>query len=462
MNIIAPKSSTENNIYSLSEMIYMSDYLKRSNYKVNLGLLDLSELGNMCYKADDTIIIIQFMNHKITKWLKACEYILCGRVMLYGLGAQTYCRELEEDYRFDYVADTNSYAAIKEWLTHSEIKSKVAVINEFDYADYSVMEHSRIPIIPIISSRGCKGSCKFCAIACANRYEQGYIFRSAESIYREIMEYVRYYKRNRFYFVDSCFISNDDESKQRAVDFAKLIIDSGEKVKFSIEARVDCIDSDIFLLLKKAGLSKVLVGAENFNDNVLDRYGKGIGGIEMLNGIQQLESLNIAIDLSLILFDPLTSEDELEENVKCILQHKLYKHLELENVFRKMVLIPQTKLDSAQYVDFCSDLSNDEWLKKTVEYKISNTKIENIWEIIEELQIELEAYNSICFREIKRLSERRHFKEMQKRIFLENMLTTLRNKKEMEKTEIKKTLCQGLMEVNHEEICGLDNPIKNK
>ena len=329
MNIIAPYSITDNNIYSYSEIIYLSGYLKEEGYKTNVRLVHLNAINDLdaCFLKEDTIFVVQFWNDEIYKWISKCEQVFKGKKILFGLAAQIYQEKLTNNFHFDYVVSTNSYKSILIWLQSQHKIEMLHTVNEIDYPDYEANGVLQLPYIPIISSRGCTNNCSFCAIACANIFSKKYIMRNAKEIFKEIYKYYQIYKKTRFYFVDSCFISKMNESKSRAVSLAKIIQHSEIKIKFAIETRADCVDKNVFYELKKAGLTSVLIGIENLNSKVLQRYNKQIDLEQILQSISILEELKIHIDLAMILFDPFTTRKVLLENIKGMLKYKLYYHI---------------------------------------------------------------------------------------------------------------------------------------
>ncbi|HZU02700.1 MAG TPA: hypothetical protein VFA10_23730, partial [Ktedonobacteraceae bacterium] len=67
--------------------------------------------------------------------------------------------------------------------------------------------------------------------------------------------------------------------------------------------------------LREAGLSLVFAGIESFAPTQLRRFGKGTSPENHIKAIHLLESLNVELELGLILFDPLVTLDELRVNV---------------------------------------------------------------------------------------------------------------------------------------------------
>ncbi len=386
VNIIAPYSITNNNIYSYSEIKYLSGYLKKYGLEVRETLLDVEALGLLdnSWLEKDTIFILQFIDKEVLRWLELCNRIFLGKKILYGVSAQVYYAGISESFTFDLIVSSNSYETIFEELTGKEPRELPHTIKEIQYPDYTVEGIINLPYVPILSSRGCKRNCNFCAISCANKYTRIYIYRSAEDIFEELKVYYNQWNKKRFYFVDSCFVFDEEQSHLRIKKLVQLLQNSNMRIKFSIETRADCVHKELFADLKRVGLSSVLIGIENLNPNVLKRYNKQLSLEQIVDAVNILKDLNIHIDLSMILFDPFTSKEELLDNINGILKYQLYNHLELSSVFRRLVIIPNNKLENTRLINrlpCTSDLP--QWYNDSINYRISYESIQFLSEAID-------------------------------------------------------------------------------
>ena len=417
MNILAPRSDTTDNIYSFSEGKYVAAYFAKAKVESHMYLLTIDEL--ISHKAslfrNPTIVILMFMNTYVLKWLNTCMDIADGNVYLYGLAARTYESELVNTYpslkiiKEDYLSD----------LFDEIVQSKDFMEN---YLKYDSHEMLSLPIIPIISSCGCYGQCRFCAVA---RFRKKVVQRTADDIFREIKHYYSLGKY-RFYFADSCFINNSAVSKERARTLAQLIVSSKMKIRFQIETRADCLDETTLSLLKEAGLRNVFLGIENFDNRVLRRFGKQIDSEQNLNAIKLLERMSISSTLSLILFDPFTTCDEIRKNIQIILDNGIYKHINIMGIFRRMVVLPNSNLYTAVKADVEKyDDELPDWYAEAYYYLIENAEVReferklykqySIWKIKIDNQIE----------SIQSIKERNEFRNKQKELFLKEIMIYL-------------------------------------
>lgn len=131
------------------------------------------------------------------------------------------------------------------------------------------------PYIDIISGRGCPNRCIFCLWP---QVMHGYKYRlrSPKNVVDEIENDVRLcpqvLKGGEFFFEDDTFTVD----KERAKQICEEILRRGLRITFSVNARVDTADSELFRLMKKAGCRELLVGFESGVQMILDNMRKNI------------------------------------------------------------------------------------------------------------------------------------------------------------------------------------------
>ncbi|MFH8038988.1 MAG: radical SAM protein [Candidatus Aenigmatarchaeota archaeon] len=131
------------------------------------------------------------------------------------------------------------------------------------------------PYIDIISGRGCPNRCIFCLWPQV-MHGLKYRLRSPKNVVDEI-EYdiklcPRVLKGGEFFFEDDTFTVN----KERAILICEEILRRGLKITFSVNARVDNADREMFKIMKRAGCRELLVGFESGVQEILDNMNKHI------------------------------------------------------------------------------------------------------------------------------------------------------------------------------------------
>ena len=124
-------------------------------------------------------------------------------------------------------------------------------------------------VTTMITSRGCPYQCSFC-----DRPQLGKRFRarSFKNVVDEIEECLKLYGIKEFLVYDDTFTVD----RQRAIDICNEIIRRGLRITWDIRARVNTVDEELLLLLKKAGCERVHYGVEAGTQKVLNIFRKGI------------------------------------------------------------------------------------------------------------------------------------------------------------------------------------------
>ena len=110
--------------------------------------------------------------------------------------------------------------------------------------------------------------------------------------------------------------SKGDEA--HAYRISRAIIERGLDIDILISVQPYDVKQEVFSLLKKAGLVSVILAVDNFSQPVLDRYCKMTTVSQNLRSIKVLTKLDIDAYLGIIMFDPWTTLQELEDNFKVL------------------------------------------------------------------------------------------------------------------------------------------------
>ncbi|MFG6378461.1 MAG: radical SAM protein [Lachnospiraceae bacterium] len=425
INIIIPDSITSNNIYSFSEVIYMTGYLKKNGVMPNLHIADTNYLkvNSPVLSGGKNILVLMWDGEELIRWLDAYgKYIATDMTILFGLTAQIYGKFLKADYKYitGSVMSYSYLALLNMIYDKNAAEYQKPDISELEYPEISLELLKSIPMIPVISSRGCMNNCNFCAVSSIGRlHHEGYQSRKWESVYKEILAYTQA-GYSRFYFVDSCFVSLDSKNRENIVRLCKKIISDGLKISFYMETRVDTVDIELFRLLKMAGLRRVLLGVENISSQVLKYYNKKIDKNKVLNAITILKDLEINMDLTMILFDPMTTIDYLKENITFISEYDLVRYIGLKGVFRRLIIIPDNTLPyDCSTLEFDKKAGIPDWMSKTVCYHIKDTKVELFEQFVKAKAEEWIEYQDSVVRQINNIRQKKETRQELDNLFLQ-------------------------------------------
>lgn len=197
---------------------------------------------------------------------------------------------------------------------------------EIGYPDRVFIERYKLPKIHVNATRGCNKNCSFCSAVRFTRMIGGHRItcRTAEDIAGEVIEiYEKYYPFRKIEFVDDNFLANDT-CKERAKEFARLLISRKYTIPFRIDACVEDIEYELFSLLKQAGLVEVLIGVESYSNRILKIYNKGIVSSQILKAVDILNELKIHTRLGWIMFSPYINIEDLRTNIRFLSEVKLF------------------------------------------------------------------------------------------------------------------------------------------
>lgn len=144
-----------------------------------------------------------------------------------------------------------------------------ALIDQSLYSPQSFLCHfSRLGTI--YTSRGCPGRCVFCA--------SGYGMRSAvrERSMENIMAEIDMLRAN--YNIEYLIIKDDTFTmrRERVQEFCAALSQRHPGLKWHCMGRVNTVDYDLLVTMKKAGLNDIFFGIESGNDQILKKAQKGI------------------------------------------------------------------------------------------------------------------------------------------------------------------------------------------
>ncbi len=129
------------------------------------------------------------------------------------------------------------------------------------------------PYIDIFSGRGCPHTCIFCLwpeVMHGHQIRLRLPEKVVDEIEHDIEICPQVVKGGEFFFEDDTFTIN----KANAMAICEEILRRKLKITFSVNARTDTGDKELFQMLKKAGCRELLVGFESGSDDMLATMNK--------------------------------------------------------------------------------------------------------------------------------------------------------------------------------------------
>jgi radical SAM superfamily enzyme YgiQ (UPF0313 family) len=126
-----------------------------------------------------------------------------------------------------------------------------------------------LPVINVITSRGCPNACTFCD---RNVFGRRYRERSAENVVAEIRHLWEEYRVREIAFVDDTFLVN----KRRVYRLFELLDAAGLRFPWTCMARVSNVDFELLRFLKRHGCWNIAFGIESADEAILRVIKKNI------------------------------------------------------------------------------------------------------------------------------------------------------------------------------------------
>lgn len=170
----------------------------------------------------------------------------------------------------------------------------------------------------ILSSRGCPYKCIFCSSI--YRVSQGKKFRerSAFNVANEIEYLIDNFKVNAIYFIDDIFTL----SKKRIIEICDEIIKRKINIKWAAQARVDHIDKELLIKMRKAGCNTLCFGIESGSDRILKILKKDIKIKQINKAFNTLKKLGFNTVGYFMIGNPTETENEIIKTLNLIFKIK--------------------------------------------------------------------------------------------------------------------------------------------
>lgn len=174
---------------------------------------------------------------------------------------------------------------------------------------YNNVDLSKHIVIPVRFSRGCVGSCRYCALWWMWR---SWRTRTGKHMAQELIFLYQNYNLINFEFRDDCFGVN----KKELLEFCDTIISSKVKIYFSVSTRVDVLNDRMILeKMKQAGCYKIYFGIETGSQKILDEFKKGVSVNLMIETVSLAKDMGFSIHALLIVGSPSETPETINETI---------------------------------------------------------------------------------------------------------------------------------------------------
>ncbi len=248
-------------------------------------------------------------SEEILRWVNSIDYIVEGEG---ETAIIELIRTLEKKHGLlhslgdipSLVYRENNHIIRNKRIKHRKCNSHFADRADIDSNDYDVVSS-------IITSYGCPYDCSFCYNQ--NMWGERVQLKPLKQIFDEVDYILRRYNLNHIVFVDDFFFL----SEKRCYDFFDLYNSRGYKFIYVIlGARVDSLDEDMLVNLKKTNCVSLSFGLESASNEILKKIDKRFT-IEKALQIINLARMYIPdISPSFIVGFPFESLEEFHDTIK--------------------------------------------------------------------------------------------------------------------------------------------------
>ncbi|MDD5545966.1 MAG: radical SAM protein [Candidatus Omnitrophica bacterium] len=182
--------------------------------------------------------------------------------------------------------------------------------------EYPECQHGAVfrkfPIAPIIVTRGCPFSCTFCAgnIIGGKKIRK----HSVDFILGQIKYLYDRHGIREFHIIDDNFTFDRAYAKELLRKLADLHLGISWATPNGV--RIDCLDEEMLVLMKKSGLYLISLGIESGSDRVLALMKKGTTTDKIRKGIDMIRRFKIDVAGFFIVGFPGEKEEDIRKTIR--------------------------------------------------------------------------------------------------------------------------------------------------
>ena len=164
----------------------------------------------------------------------------------------------------------------------------------------------------ILTARGCPSACHFCSSP--SFWQRKLRFRSPARIVAEMMFLREKYGLIYFSLRDDTFTAD----RARTIEFCRLLIEQRAHVVWNCQSRVNALDAEMLVWMKRAGCECIQLGVESGSPRILSRLGKKITPAQIEHAAGLIRHVGINLSIFLISDVPGETEEDLRDTIELV------------------------------------------------------------------------------------------------------------------------------------------------
>lgn len=342
---ISPNAKLFVNQNAPTGLMYLSAYLKSNGIKVD-KLIDLdlnkyskNEFARFIKNCPSRYFGISVTTEGANNALRLCrmiKYLRQDSVTILGGPHITFCAKeiVQDNTSVDFCVMGEGEVTLYELIktlekNHDPSKVKGLVFNSkklarvittpkreliknldmLPFPDRSIIDMSDYEECSIQTTRGCPGTCPFCA---ASSLFGGRVrFRSPENVVDEIEMCIKKYNAKSIMFSDDTFTVN----KKRLFKILDLIERRQLYSDYFCEARIDTLDGNIIKAMAAIGCTRIQVGIESASETTRSLFNKSISSQHLDNISNHFKSYGIVPITNFVLGIPSETKRDIQNTL---------------------------------------------------------------------------------------------------------------------------------------------------
>jgi len=147
-----------------------------------------------------------------------------------------------------------------------------------------IFSYPKAPNTTIITSRGCPYTCSYCD---RSVFRNTYRYNSPEYMLQYLNHLQQRFNIRHVNIYDDTFTLQ----RKRVLDFCRIKIESGNRMTFNCAARTEQLDSEMLVMLKKAGCWMISIGIETGDPALLKRHRSYLSTSPMQNPLENIRDM---------------------------------------------------------------------------------------------------------------------------------------------------------------------------
>ena len=246
----------------------------------------------------------------------------------------------------EYVKGNKNFPGINshQWSSLKDINNQPYP----DYSDYRFINY-RSPLLHLIDSRGCVQNCEFCDVI---GFWEKFRYKSAESIFKQMLYYIEQYRVYRFQFASSICNGNLREFKKLVKMIAEYNSNKAEEEQMSwlgsfIIRKAKHHNAELWKNIKQSN-GFLFCGVESIVPHVRIALGKNFDNDDLDHHLKMAHHYDVPMNLLLIAGYYTETKEDYEYAKDWFRQHKQFANNPVQQVQLTLItVLPGTRLEQS-------------------------------------------------------------------------------------------------------------------